>query len=210
MIEWLKVWAEGIIIAVIIGTIIEMIVPEGNNKKYVKTVIGIYIMFSIISPIITKFTSKQVSFSIDDYETYYKQTDTYEELNENFETSNEIELEELYIQKLKDDISEKLSNRGYRVNNIELEIKTENNEEYGMITKMGIELDVLTEDEKEESSNNDIESVNKVVINKVNVNENTSNDTSDIKKVKEIPNSDELKEFLSNEYGVTIENIIIK
>ena len=204
MIDWLKCWAQGIIIAVIIGTIIEMIVPEGNNKKYVKMVIGVYIMFSIISPIITKITSKQVSFSLDDYQTYYKQTNTYEELNKSFETSNEIELEELYIQKLKDDISEKLNNKGYKVNTINLEIKTENDEEYGMITNMNIDLDVITEEEK--TSNNNVESINKVVINKVNVKENTSNENDS----KEIPDSDNIKEFLSNEYGVNIENIAIK
>lgn len=161
-------------------------------------------MFSIISPIITKITSKQVSFSLDDYQTYYKQTNTYEELNKSFETSNEIELEELYIQKLKDDISEKLNNKGYKVNTINLEIKTENDEEYGMITNMNIDLDVITEEEK--TSNNNVESINKVVINKVNVKENTSNENDS----KEIPDSDNIKEFLSNEYGVNIENIAIK
>ena len=88
-------------IFVIIGTIIEMIIPEGNNKKYVKTVIGIYIMFSIVSPIITRFTNKQVSFSIDNYDTYYKQTNTYDELSKQFENSNELKLEELYIENLK-------------------------------------------------------------------------------------------------------------
>lgn len=201
MIDWLKCWAQGIIIAVIIGTIIEMIVPEGKNKKYVKMVIGVYITFSIISPIITKITNKQVSFSLDDYKTYYKKTNTYEELNNDFGTLNEIKLEELYIQKLKDDISEKLNQKGYKVNTINLEIKTANNEEYGMITNMNIDLDVIEEEEK--ISNNNI---NKVVINKVNVKENNSNESDS----KEILDSDNIKKFLSNEYGVNIENIAIK
>lgn len=201
MIDWLKCWAQGIIIAVIIGTIIEMIVPEGNNKKYVKMVIGVYITFSIISPIITKITNKQVSFSLDDYKTYYKKTNIYEELNNDFGTLNEIKLEELYIQKLKDDISEKLNQKGYKVNTINLKIKTANNEEYGMITNMNIDLDVIVEEEK--ISNNNI---NKVVINKVNVKENNSNKSDS----KEILDSDNIKKFLSNEYGVNIENIVIK
>ena len=46
--EWISHWAETIIVAVIIGTIIEMILPSGNSKKYIKTVIGVYILFTII------------------------------------------------------------------------------------------------------------------------------------------------------------------
>ena len=114
MISWLKKWAEGIIIAVIIGTIIEMIVPEGNNKKYIKIVIGVYIMFCIISPVITKITSKEVTFLLDDYEDYYKKNNTYEELNKNFEETNEYKIEEVYQQKLIEDIKVKLSQKGYK------------------------------------------------------------------------------------------------
>ena len=48
MIEWIKNWTEGIIIAVIISIIIEMLVPDGKNKKYVKVVSGIYILYTKI------------------------------------------------------------------------------------------------------------------------------------------------------------------
>ena len=36
MIIKIRQWCEGIIIAVIISIIIEMIIPEGKNKKYIK------------------------------------------------------------------------------------------------------------------------------------------------------------------------------
>ena len=50
MIEWIKSWTSEIIIAVIISIIIEMLVPDGNNKKYIKVVSGIYILYTIINP----------------------------------------------------------------------------------------------------------------------------------------------------------------
>ena len=50
MIECIKDWTEGIIIAVMLSIIIEMLVPEGKNKKYVKVVSGIYILYTIINP----------------------------------------------------------------------------------------------------------------------------------------------------------------
>ena len=71
MIGWLSNWAETIIIAVVIATIIEMLIPEGSSKKYVKVVIGVYILFTIISPIITKFTGKSIAVS---NKIYYKKT----------------------------------------------------------------------------------------------------------------------------------------
>ena len=36
MINFMKTWCEGIIVAVMISIIIELLIPEGNNKKYVK------------------------------------------------------------------------------------------------------------------------------------------------------------------------------
>ena len=36
MLEWFRSWATGIIIAVIIATIIEMILPNSTSKKYIK------------------------------------------------------------------------------------------------------------------------------------------------------------------------------
>ena len=54
MIEFFKSWCEGIIIAVVISIIIESILPEGSIKKYVKVIISIYIVFTILNPILGK------------------------------------------------------------------------------------------------------------------------------------------------------------
>ena len=51
MVNWINSWLRGIVIAVIITTIIEMIIPEGNIKKYIKTVMGVYIIFAKINHI---------------------------------------------------------------------------------------------------------------------------------------------------------------
>ena len=45
MVNIINSWAKGIILAVMVSTIIEIILPEGNSKKYVKTIIGIYICY---------------------------------------------------------------------------------------------------------------------------------------------------------------------
>ena len=52
MISFMSSWAEQIVLAVIVATIIEMILPQNKNRKYIQMVIGIYVLFNIISPII--------------------------------------------------------------------------------------------------------------------------------------------------------------
>ena len=64
MINFLGSWAEQIVLAVIIATIIEMILPDNKNKKYIQMVIGVYILFNIISPIIK---NKEVLTSVEEY-----------------------------------------------------------------------------------------------------------------------------------------------
>ena len=76
MIDWISNWAETIIIAVIIATIIEMILPEGSSKKYVKVIIGVYILFTIVSPVISGFTGNNIAVSDTlDIEKYIEEVD---------------------------------------------------------------------------------------------------------------------------------------
>jgi len=54
MIDIISDWAGALIVSLIIVTILEMLLPDNKIKKYVKTVIGIYIVFCIISPFINE------------------------------------------------------------------------------------------------------------------------------------------------------------
>ena len=52
MISFLKTWIEQLAIAVVITSLFELIIPKGNLKKYIKIVLGLYVVFSIISPFV--------------------------------------------------------------------------------------------------------------------------------------------------------------
>ena len=69
MIEWFRVWCKGIVIAVIVATLLELILPENSSKKYIKIIIGIFITYTIISPVISKFTGFEINemIEMDDY-----------------------------------------------------------------------------------------------------------------------------------------------
>lgn len=96
MIEWLKDWTEGIIIAVIITILIEMILPEGKNKKYVKVVSGIYILYTIINPILVQ--NDVSSFS---------NFNEYMNIN-TVRTSSKENIQDIYIASLEKDLKEKI------------------------------------------------------------------------------------------------------
>ena len=88
-IEWISSWASSIIVAVIIGVVIEMILPEGNSKKYIKVVIGIYVVFTIVTPVINKFTGKEIEVSD------ILELDKYvEEAKESVKTQNTMQIKQ--------------------------------------------------------------------------------------------------------------------
>ena len=106
--NWISGWIQGIIIAVIIGTIIEMLLPDGNCKKYVKVVIGVYILFSIVSPVITKVTGNEFRVSdIYDINTYIEVSTKSSQ--ENIENSQQNQIKQVYITNLKNDMKQKMS-----------------------------------------------------------------------------------------------------
>ena len=127
MINWIGSWVQGIVIAVVISTIIEMILPDGNIKKYVRTVIGVYIVFVIISPIITKITGKEINLKL------YELPETTTVQPNVIDTNTYIE--STYINKLKQDIIENIETKGYKVININIGIEQKETG-YGNINKI--------------------------------------------------------------------------
>lgn len=129
MISWISSWAQGIIMAVIIGAIIEMILPEGNSKKYVKIVIGVYVLFTIISPVISKITRKTIQVSdILELNKYIEETENNSKLYVTLDEDNSNNIKDIYESSLRNDIKAKIEAKGYNAKNIKLEI--EDDEEY--------------------------------------------------------------------------------
>ena len=200
MISIINSWAKGIILAIIIATIIEIILPEGNNKKHIKTIIGIYILFVIIQPLIS--TNKininaiiqETTSMIDEYET--------EELT--LETNQYIE--ETYKNKIQEDIKEKIKNKGYKINSLSLNIETKSEELYGQVNSIKIQISKI-------ENMNEEQNITENVVKKIdNVEVDLSNMPTEENSVnEEITENelDELKEYLKTEYGTSIEKIHI-
>lgn len=202
--EFITSWVQGIIIAVIIGTIIEMLLPNGNSKKYIKVVIGVYIVFNIVSPIISKFTGSELKLdSIIDINKYEDKISSYEIDTKNLEDTNSSNIKEVYILNLKKDIKAKIEDKGYIVNTIQIEI--EDTDEYKVKNiNMTISKRKSEKEETVEKKVNEIEKVNiEVKIENSNTKEITEMTSLTEKEI------DEIKEYVSSVYEINKKNIRI-
>lgn len=203
MITFLKTWANQIIVALIIATIFEMLLPNGNNKKYVKMIIGLYVLFTIIQPVITKITGNNLELSEFNYKKYFDK-EVIESSSKDFEENNSKLIEQAYIDNIKNDIKIKLKQKGYEVISCNNMIESnENKDNYGTIKKLALQIKKI--EAEEEKTNNTIK-VEDVEISL----ENDSSNTSTQEKIN-ISEKDkkQLIEYLSNEYSIPKENITI-
>lgn len=107
MISFLSSWAEQVILAVIIATILELILPNSKNKKYVQMVIGVYVLFNIISPIIKN--KEKIVFSEIDLDKYITTSTKVEQ------SSMDARLEKIYLDELENNIKSKFKNAGIEI-----------------------------------------------------------------------------------------------
>lgn len=197
MISWISSWAQGIIMAVIIGAIIEMILPEGNSKKYVKIVIGVYVLFTIISPVISKITGKIIQVSdILELNKYIEETENNSKLYVTLDEDNSNNIKDIYESSLRNDIKAKIEAKGYNAKNIKLEI--EDDEEY---TLKKIDIEIYKNMEKNKK---DIETIQNVDINISQ--KSTENDMQEKLSEKD---KRKLKDYLSGVYEIDEKNINI-
>ena len=227
MVEWLSQWAGAIIVAVIIGTVIEMILPEGSSKKFIKVVIGIYIVFTIITPIINKFTGEEINVSdILELDDYIEEAKKSAKVQNVMQDDNESSIRSMYISGIKNDIKAKIETRGYIVNSVDLEVA--NDDTY---TINSIAIDAQKQNENTDSGDNEqtetIEEVNEIEKVEIRIDNQEGNSNTEVKNnttnnleqdnnLQDTSNDrlsnkekKELIEYLSGVYEVKKENISI-
>lgn len=197
MVSFISSWAQQIIFAVIIGIIIQMLIPEGKTKKYIKIVIGVYVLFAVISPVI----GKNIEL---DLNTLNISLETNSVINEE-DTSNSIN--EIYVTNLKQDIIAKLKNKGYGCENVNLE--TNDDYEIMNIQITGIYEEKETEEPEEEKKEN-VKKVNEVIINELKIGEKENSIKEQVVKGIAKSEENELKQYLSETYNVKEKNISIE
>lgn len=200
MIEWLKTWTNQIIVAVIIAIIFDLIIPNGKNKKYIKMVINLYVLFVILNPMISKFSNiKEFDWSQYNYEESFRNTNS-------IETSSSLDANEMInntVQRtIKENIKSKLLSEGYNATNISININNSDTE-YGQINSIKLSVTKIVGNDalavsKQSNSSIQINTVEEINISNVNTTDNHSLRKSEIKKVKKM---------ISEEYNISENNI---
>lgn len=194
-----------------------MILPEGNSKKYIKVVIGIYVLFTIVSPVITKFFGKEIKVSeILDLNEYIQEVEASSKMQESVENENAGNITSIYVNGIKEDMKAKIEAKGYVVNNIELRIGN-----YDTYEIAEVKLDIVTNknsyQENDSNKTNEVEQVQQVEKVKVDI---LNNEIEEEKQEEQessrnqenklnITQKQEIKEYLSSTYGISMNNISI-
>lgn len=204
LVKFLSSWAQGIILAVIVATIIEIILPKGNNKKYVKTIIGIYILFVIVYPLISKITNNKI-----DVEAVIASTNSTMnkyQIDNNISLETNEYIEEVYKHTLEEDVTSRLKEKGYKVNSLNLYLELADEARYGEIISIVMQISKINTSNKKDNTTNEINTIKEV---KISVSNNSS--LAETEKTQEIQKEelDSLKEYLNNVYSVEKERIHI-
>ncbi len=198
MIEILSSWAKGLGITIVIVSIFEMLLPNNNTKKYIRIVLGVFVIFNIIAPLIK---NKEI-FNLDNIDLEQYQTVEKGAVNQ---TSMNERIKVLYAEELEKDITKKVKEKGYSVEKCKVNVQISDNEEDTKINKIKlvIKKDKEKIQEKENTENKIITEIQKIkkVDTQVQTNKTDENKETVSEKIDkaEIQN---IKKFLIEEYGV--------
>ena len=197
MLEWFRSWATGIVIAVIIATIIEMILPNSTSKKYIKIIIGIFIVYTVISPVIGSFKGEDLN--------NYIKVENYIQSSSNALQTNEVSdnaqssIKKIYAQNLQNDLKTKLKEKGYISNNINISISNDD--------KYNIERIDIKVDEKVTNSNQDEKQVKTIGDNIKAIKIKVKKDDSQNNAIITENDKNEIKEYIKQIYQIDLNNI---
>ena len=116
MIKFFLQNAQSVIVAVIFIVIIEMLLPNNSNKKYIKVVSGLYLIITIINPFL-KIINKDLEFNFSEEE---KSIEASSNIN--------INLKEYYVKSLKETMKAELNKQGYRIGDLKIEFSSDYSE----------------------------------------------------------------------------------
>ena len=141
MINFISSWAEQIVLAVIVATIIEMILPQNKNKKYIQMVIGVYVLFNIISPII----KNKEEFSIEKFNIENYETKSQYEIDQ---TSMDERLEKIYLEELENTVRTKFEENDFEVAKCNVDAVLDTSKKNAGIHSITVKIKNLYDEEK--------------------------------------------------------------
>lgn len=183
MIDAIRIWSRGIIFAVIIAVLVEMILPENNSKKYIKIVIGIFVMYSIISPLFDKLTGTNVNAVIDGSKELLQASSNNVGILDKYSNRSELTIKNIYTENLQKEIQKNIEHNGYTANYVKVKIASD--ESYN-IEQVDIKIDEKTSKAEEKQAQSIVETVKHIVVSIDNPQCSSNISDVDVSKIKKI------------------------
>ncbi|WP_313756447.1 stage III sporulation protein AF [Tissierella sp.] len=195
IISFISTWLKDIVVLFILISIAELIMPKGNMKKYINMVIGLLIIFTIISPFAKLL---KLNFNFEQSVFNYSKANTFEDIQHNeFYIQQAKQIEEVYKEKISNEISGLIEGKtDYKVVNIIVEI-IDGKKDYGKIDYL--DISICESDKSIDKNKISIEKVKSIEIEK-NIIDQELLDRE----------YEELKELISTRYSVDKKRINIK
>lgn len=212
-------WTQNIAVCLVIVMLLELILPKGNIKKYVKIIIGLYIMFNIISPIFENVKGLQVNNNMF-YDNYgenkilekmnikidnqiNKIQSNYQEYSNEIEQTNENNIRHIYKENVEEDIKNKINNYEYETKEINITIA---DDETYQIEKIEAKVRYKEADKKSENKNQK-QTINKIDTVKIDL----TNKEEKVENIRELTDQekDVLSTYLAKDYNISKKNIVI-
>ncbi len=193
MIESISMWAKNITLAVVVVSLFEMLLPNQKMKQYMKVVMGIYILFNILSPLVGKDIFLDVNEIVENTKSQIATTEPVDQ------TSMDQRLKKIGEEELEKDVTKKVQLLGFSVEECQVELVV------GEVTKiqnivLHISKNEQNQQEKQEKNveNTLVEEIQK--IKKIKIGQNSQNEqTSDLSPA----DINQVKKMLMEEYEVS-------
>lgn len=196
--SFLREWILQIVSMFVFVSLLEIVLPNGQMKKYIDMIIGLLIIIVIINPFIN------LIFKDIDIE---RNILTLPEINDSTQENSDIlelqqdQMKSVYAFRVQEDIMKIIEEKtNYKVLNAEVETIDElEDEDFGMVTKV-----YLYVDEKQDLQSDEKQGVNIKSIENINVNLSTNQNNED-----EFSDFSNIKKIIGEKYGVADDNIYI-
>ena len=164
VVEFISSWLKDIVVLFILISIAGLVMPKGNMKKYIDLVIGLLIIFTIISPfaklIKMDFSLEETVFNYSKYGNFASKEEDYYSLEQ------DKQIETVYKSKIKTEIATLIETESkYKVIELSVEL-SDDKERYGDIKHLEILIGERESVEEARESKVFIEKVKPVEINK--------------------------------------------
>lgn len=198
IIVFLKDWVKSIAIIFVLISIIEIAIPNGNLKKHINMFMGFLIIIVIITPFVNIIDSNY-NIEKDIFKNIVKGIETREVYNNEILQTQEKQIKNLYVSKIKKDILEAIGELMHHdVSRLDVSIY-EDEANFGSIQH----VEIVLKEKKNESINEDKS------INVVNIEEITIEKSAEKAKDNLLQDIEQIMGILNDKYNVSKDKITV-